>query len=153
MRPPPLSRAGWTLIELLLAAAILGVLVALAIPAYGDMRERARIAETIADLRVIESEIAAHRLATRSLPASLAAIGRDGDRDPWGHPYRYLRFEGVNWVAQARVDRFQVPINSDYDLYSIGRDGETALSLQLPPSLDDLVRANDGSYMGLASRF
>lgn len=153
MSSPLRARAGWTLVELLLAVAILGALAALAIPAYADAREEARVAEAIADLRVIESEIAAYRLAARSLPASLADIGREGDRDPWGHAYRYLRFEGANWVAQARVDRFQVPINSDYDLYSIGRDGDTALSLQLPPSLDDVIRANDGSYMGLASRF
>ena len=46
-----------------------------------------------------------------------------------------------------------MPINSTYDLYSMGADGRTALALTASYSLDDVVRANDGSYIGLASSY
>lgn len=144
---------GWTLIELMLALVILAVLAALAVPTFAGTMERRRLAEAIADLRTIEAEIASYALAARRPPADLGKIGWAGRRDPWGQPYRYLRFDGIDWVLRARVDRFDVPINSTYDLYSVGRDGATALSLQLPPSRDDVIRANDGAYVGLASRF
>lgn len=144
---------GWTLIELLLACAILGVLMAILTGAYGGSREKRRVVQAIVDIRTIEAEIESYALAARRPPASLAEIGWDRQLDPWGRPYRYLRFEGVAWAGQARVDRFDVPINSTYDLYSVGPDGTSALSLQLPESWDDVIRANDGAYVGLASRF
>jgi general secretion pathway protein G len=46
-----------------------------------------------------------------------------------------------------------VPINSDYDLYSEGKDGNSAPPLGAAQSLDDVVRANDGGYVGLAANF
>lgn len=144
---------GWTLIEILLAVSIVGVLMAIALPAYGDARERQRVIQAVADIRTMESLISSFAITTRRPPASLAEIGWDSVLDPWGNPYRYLRFDGIDWAAQARVDRFDVPVNSTYDLYSVGRDGRTALSLQLPPSRDDVIRANDGAYVGLAERF
>jgi general secretion pathway protein G len=43
-----------------------------------------------------------------------------------------------------------VPINSDFDLYSVGRDGQSAPALTARVSHDDVVRANDGGFIGLA---
>ena len=54
---------------------------------------------------------------------------------------------------KPRKDRFLVPINSDYDLYSKGADGESVAPLTAAKSQDDIVRANDGEYLGLASRY
>lgn len=55
--------------------------------------------------------------------------------------------------TQPRKDRFLHPINSDYDLYSVGKDGETVIPLTARPSHDDVIRANDGSFVGLAVEF
>lgn len=52
--------------------------------------------------------------------------------------------------GQARKDRRLVPINSDFDLYSMGKDGLTAPALTALNSLDDVVRGSGGSYVGLA---
>jgi general secretion pathway protein G len=60
---------------------------------------------------------------------------------------------GGGIAGQARKDRFLVPINSTYDLYSMGPDGRTALPLTASASRDDVIRANDGSYIGLASGY
>lgn len=55
--------------------------------------------------------------------------------------------------GQPRKDRFLVPINSDYDLYSKGRDGESVAPLTAKKSHDDVIRANDGTFVGLAVNF
>jgi general secretion pathway protein G len=55
--------------------------------------------------------------------------------------------------AKPRKDRFLVPINSDYDLYSMGPDGQSVAPLTAAPSQDDIVRASNGAYFGLAADF
>ena len=60
---------------------------------------------------------------------------------------------GAGSVAQARKDRFLVPINSDFDLYSMGADGASVPALTAKASRDDIVRAADGAFVGLASQF
>ena len=55
--------------------------------------------------------------------------------------------------GDARKDRHLNPINSDYDLYSMGKNRDSKKPLQNPKSHDDVVRANDGSFVGLATDF
>ena len=52
-----------------------------------------------------------------------------------------------------RKDKFQVPLNSTYDLYSLGKDGVSDEPLTAKPSWDDIVRANDGAFIGLATQY
>ncbi len=52
-----------------------------------------------------------------------------------------------------RQDSCLFPINSDYDLFSLGRNGKAGLSLSQSFSLDDVIRANDGGYFGVASDY
>jgi general secretion pathway protein G len=56
-------------------------------------------------------------------------------------------------IAECRKDRNLVPINTDYDLYSMGADGKSVPPLTAMASRDDIIRANDGQYIGLASRY
>jgi general secretion pathway protein G len=46
-----------------------------------------------------------------------------------------------------------VLINTYYDLYSYGKDAASAGALNAGVSLDDVVRANDGGFLGAASRY
>jgi general secretion pathway protein G len=55
--------------------------------------------------------------------------------------------------SMPRKDRFLVPINSDYDLYSKGANGESVAPLTAAKSRDDIIRAGDGAFIGLAERF
>jgi general secretion pathway protein G len=144
--------AGFTLIELLSVVAIIGVVSALAIPRTQDAVERARVAKAIGDLRAIAQDL----FGLDSLPSSLASIGRSTLLDPWGRPYVYYPFPGGKGMGPpggARKDRFLVPINSAFDLYSVGRDGNTAAPLTAKQSHDDVIMANDGGFFGLASRY
>jgi general secretion pathway protein G len=55
--------------------------------------------------------------------------------------------------ARLRKDGEFVPLNTDFDLYSLGPDGMSALSLPAAPSRDDIVRAANGAYIGVASNY
>jgi general secretion pathway protein G len=46
-----------------------------------------------------------------------------------------------------------VPINTDYDLYSMGKDGKSQPPLTAKDSRDDIIRANDGAYIGPAEGY
>ena len=218
---------GFTLIELMLAVAIAGILSSLAVPNYLDFIERARIARAIAELHMIADVIKGYAIPSGEYPDTLAQAGQNPWQDPWGNPYQYYRIDcGTNimvghlnapapptdrsdgWnipvdgdlslhrplasfamdrgnsqgllrlvkaapaapapaappapgapgppcggVGGARKDRFLVPINSDFDLYSIGKDGQSVAPLTAQKSHDDVIRASDGGFYGLAKNF
>lgn len=139
-----------TLIELLAVMAIIGMLSALAIPKYQDIVEKARIARAIGDIEAIQTDL----MTSDTLPDDLGVIGRATMLDPWGRPYQYNKFPpNRNVPPGARRDRFLVPINSEFDLFSVGKDGNSNPPLQSGPSRDDVVRGNDGGFIGLATKF
>ena len=49
----------------------------------------------------------------------------------------------------ARRDRNLRPLNTDYDLFSVGKDGASHKLLSQPDSDDDVIRALDGSPDGI----
>lgn len=144
---------GATLLELLLALVVAGALTTLALASYSSYMEQAKVSRAEGDLTVIEEKIALYQSSNNQLPASLAQVGESALLDPWGHPYVYLNFTGLSGKGQMRKDRNLVPINSDYDLYSVGHDGATMPPLLVTVSHDDVIRANNGGYIGLASDY
>lgn len=228
------TAGGFTLIELMIAVAIAGILASLAVPTYTDFLEKARIARTVAELHSLAKELESLALSAGQYPGTLAQIGRSTLLDPWGNPYQYYRIncgpvtishlhqpdlpdhgsdgrivpvttpspanggrilltvgnaqtQGLiqlvagsgssgsgggsgasgaggggagggggppcGGIGGARKDRFLVPINSDFDIYSMGRDGQTVAPLTAPKSHDDIIRASDGGFYGLAAYF
>lgn len=146
-------QSGITLIELSLAASIIAVVAAIAIPKYQDYRYRVQVNHAIADIVEVDTAIQQYVIDNRELPNSLNDIGLGYKLDPWGNPYRYYNIQTALGVGLSRKDKSLVPINSDFDLYSIGRDGKTNYVLSAPASQDDVIRARDGQFIGLASGF
>lgn len=138
-----------------MAMAILGTIAGIAIPTYATYVEKAKIAAAVSDIRTLEKELAAFQFNNSQFPNTLTEIGRGSFQDPWGTLYRYLKIEGTDasGKGQMRKDRFLVPLNSDYDLYSEGKDQDSQSPLTAKASWDDIVRANDGAFVGLAADY
>jgi len=145
-------RRGFTLVEMMIVTIIIGILAALAIPSYARFRERAQVGRAIGDVDAFALDIQDYVVRNGVLPGALSDIGRASSVDPWGNPYRYAPLSGGGGAA-PRTDRFGVAVNSDYDLYSMGADGATSGPLTASAGQDDIVRANDGGYVGLAREF
>ena len=88
--------------------------------------------------------------------------------DPWGRPYKYLKTQGVcddkdkgnkddkddkEKEDKIRKDHSQHPLNCNFDLYSVGKDGRSNAPLTAKMSQDDIVRANNGGFVGLVSNY
>jgi general secretion pathway protein G len=152
------SRAGergLTLVEILIALAVIAALAAIAIPNYLGHVERTRTKQAIADIRGLEFLLDRYRTDFGGPANSLADVASPAPVDPWGHPYEYLNLQsgapGIN--GQRRRDRNMNPVNSDYDLYSRGPDGQTQAQFSAQKARDDIVRAADGAYVGVAQDF
>ncbi len=64
---------GFTLIELMIVIAIVGILAAIALPAYQDYTVRAKMSEPLATLAEAKTTIAEYYSAVGQLPTSAAA--------------------------------------------------------------------------------
>ncbi len=176
---------GFTLIEVLIVVAIIATLSAIAMPNYLKYKYEAKITLAMADIRIIEKQIALFVYDNDGrLPDNLSDLPTFSGpiKDPWGNPYQYLKInsgvvapvafiapvarvvpdipsppvvpdipDNIGVIGQARKNFMDVPVNQDYDLYSMGKDGKTNISFRVPVSYDDVVRAYNGQYIGLVS--
>lgn len=143
---------GFTLLELMVVIAIIGTLAAIAIPSYLGYQKRALDLKVILELRTIDATVDSFLLVNNRLPVSLAEIGLDGLTDPWGNPYVYVPSDSVP-LGKRRSKNGIVPVNTDFDLYSMGKDGDSKRPFTAKASRDDIVRANNGEYFGLAADY
>jgi len=66
---------GFTLIELMIVVAIVGILAAIALPAYQDYVVRSKMSETEAAIAACKTSVAEYTSAKGSLPADNTAAG------------------------------------------------------------------------------
>ena len=142
---------GLTLVELMLAVSIVSVTLAIGATGWDYYRDKINVGVAVQDVAtmgaVIQMMCEDARACPATLPASLAK------KDPWGNDYRYLSLAGKGATGHARKNRSLVPINTDFDLYSMGPDGKTSSPLTAKASRDDIIRANDGRFVGPASAY
>lgn len=143
---------GFTLAEILIVLAILAVLAMIAIPIYANIVVQTRNSRAIAEIYLLEKTISAYEISNGALPASLSYIEMGSILDPWGNQYQYTVVASVP-KGLLRKDKFLVPLNTLFDLYSMGPDGKSKPPLTATASWDDIIRANDGGYIGLASEY
>ena len=147
---------GFTVLELMTAAAVSALLLSIAVPTYMSRLQRLKIDQAKRDLMTIAMAIESYRTAHDfQLPLALSDMSGIPTIDPWGHAYAYLSFSapipGIK--GKIRKDHNLHPLNSEFDLYSMGADGRSVAPLTAKASQDDVIWARDGSFVGLASDF
>src|SRR5580658_6711603 len=69
------TQKGFTLIELMIVVAIIGILAAIAIPAYQDYTVRAQVTEGMNLASPVETGIAEYFANTGSFPTAMSSVG------------------------------------------------------------------------------
>ena len=151
----PRLTGGFSLLELMVVVVIGSLLTALAVPTYNGFIDRAKVDKAIADIGSFDIKLEEFRLKNNDqLPGSLDDLNMEIPQDAWGQPYVYLNIQTAGpGKGGLRKDGKLNPLNTDYDLYSLGADGESAGPLTAAKSRDDIVRANNGAYIGLAEDY
>ena len=153
----PARDVGFTLLELMMALVIAGLLLAVGIPSYSAIVERQKVTQAGIDLVDIAMSIQRYRTTQFRNPESLGDLGPIDSlpKDPWGHDYQYLNFDspapGIS--GMIRKEHNLHPLNTEFDLYSLGKDGKSKAPLTAKDSRDDVIYARDGAFVGLAEDF
>ena len=154
---------GFTQIELIVILGVLAVLTIIGMGVYSHFIDKAKNTRAIAEIRVLEKEILAFWQTNDRLPDSLAELDRAAMLDPWNAPYQYINFDTTSGGEDMRRTTGKKgkgkgsgkssSLNEDFDLFSRGKDKMSAPDLSDATSQDDIIRADSGSYKGLASEY
>ena len=85
-----MNRKGFTLIEMLVVIAIIGLLSSVVIIGLSGAREKARDAKRIADIRQIQNGLEVAYESATGYPATAGGNEPGGLQDPQGNNYRYV---------------------------------------------------------------
>ena len=143
------NSSGFTVVELIFAVAVVAILALIAISQFSKAVDKAKVGSAVADISAIQVEIERYKTSHFALPDTLPAERLD----PWQRPYIYTKLEGVNGHGSARKDHALNPLNRDYDLFSAGKNGVYKPQVSQKDSLDDIIRARNGAYVGIAEDF
>jgi general secretion pathway protein G len=149
------SRRGVGVVDLVIGMVVVSLMAALGIPAFNGFVDRANVAQAIGDMGSISVAIESYRLKNHDrMPGSIEELNIGIVKDPWGRDYQYVNFMAAEQgKPDSRMDASLNRLNTDFDLYSLGRDGETSTPVNAEASRDDVVRANNGVFIGLGEDY
>ena len=149
------NSGAFSLVEFSLVLLITALIISTVGPAYFNLIDEAKTEETEESIEGHAQKIDDFYNINGNYPDSLEEVFSPVPLDPWGNPYQYLRINGgsIKGKGNQRKDKNLVPINSDYDFYSMGPDGKSVPPLTANDSKDDIVRGQNGGYFGPASEY
>lgn len=109
------KKQGFTLIELMIVVAIIGILAAIALPAYQDYTIRAKMAEVITALTTGKSAVSEYYITVGSMPASNVAGVHTGPQGKFISSVTYTQ-------SSATRAKVVATINSTLDATAISTD-------------------------------
>ena len=122
-----IRQGGFTLVELLLVVAILGILATVAIMNVGGMGEEARVSATRTSIAAIEQAARMFEIRTGKYPDSIDQLLQPmGDRQPlldakskndqWGNPFAFKKTSNFIEIRSAGKDG---AMNTQDDLVNV----------------------------------